>query len=78
MSNTGHAAACSSSTAKLSMTSRSVITGKVAVATALPATSCAQVTAAPGVTVISLDSMRRSRLSRGRSIRRCGPRLTGT
>jgi hypothetical protein len=35
------------------------------------------VTAAAGVTVTSLEIRRRSGLSRGRSIKRCGPRLTG-
>ena len=50
---------------------------KVAVATALPKTSCAQVTTASGVTVTWLDIKRSSRLSRGRSIKRWGPRATG-
>ena len=50
---------------------------QAAVATALPKTSCAQVTTAAGVTATSLEIRRRSRLSRGRSIKRCGPRLTG-
>ena len=50
---------------------------KVAVATALPKTSCAQVTADLGVTVTWLEINRSSRLSRGRSIKRWGPRATG-
>ncbi len=32
---------------------------------------------AVGATVTSLEIRRRSRLSRGRSIKRCGPKLTG-
>jgi two-component system response regulator HydG len=70
-------AAPSVSTASLSTTSRSVSPSKPAVATALPNTSCAQVTVAAGVTVTSCDTSRSSRLSRGRSISRCGPRRTG-
>ena len=77
MSNTGQAAALSSSSATLSITRLSVMVWKLAVATALPKTSCAQVTDAAGVTVTLLEIRRRSRLSRGRSIKRCGPRLTG-
>jgi hypothetical protein len=38
--------------------------------------SCAQVRLAAAVTVTSLAISRRSRLSRGRSISRCGPRHT--
>jgi hypothetical protein len=43
----------------------------------LPQTSRAQVTTATGATVTLLETRRRSRLSRGRSIKRCGQRLTG-
>ena len=49
----------------------------VGLATALPKTSSAQVRAPSGVTLISLEINRRSRLSRGRSISRWGPKLTG-
>src|SRR5690349_10964854 len=69
MSNTGHGSA-----PKLDLTGdheRSVGAAKTAVATALPNTSCAQVSAAGFVTSIPLDRSRSSRLSRGRSISRC-------
>jgi hypothetical protein len=61
----------------LSITSTSVMVVKVATPTALPDTSCAQVTTADGVTPKVCDIRRRSRVSCGRSINRCGPRLTG-
>ena len=77
MGNTGQALVSSSSFTVLSITSRSVGAAKVAVAMALPNTSCAQSMAPGGVVVIWCDNSRSSRLSRGRSISRCGPRLTG-
>ena len=77
MANTGQATASSSISARLSITSVSVMVWNVAVATVLPNTSCAQVNVEGGVTVTSMEIRRRSRLSRGRSIRRCAPRLTG-
>ena len=43
----------------------------------LPKTSCAQLILAAGVVITSQEMRRRSRPSRGRSIKRCGPRLTG-
>jgi hypothetical protein len=77
MANTGHSTASSWICATLSITSVSVIRGvKIAVATALPNTSCAQLTEAEGVIVRLLEIRRSSRLSRGRSISRCGQRLT--
>ena len=60
------------------MTRVDAIVRNVAVATALPNTSCAQLNAASGVTVITLEISLRSRLSRGRSINRCGNRLTAS
>jgi hypothetical protein len=76
MSNIGQAAAPSSICATLSTTIVSCIDWKVAVATALPQTSCAQVTCGVFVTTISNPISCRSRLSRGRSIKRCGPKTT--
>jgi hypothetical protein len=73
-----HADAPSSTAATLSTASRSVGWLKVAVATALPKTSLVHDTDAPGATSSVLDSRRTSRLSRGRSISRCGPRRTGS
>ena len=77
MLKTGQAAASSWSSVTLSITRLSVMVWKVAVATALPKTSCAQVTTASGVTVRWLEIKRRSRFSRGRSINRWDPRATG-
>ena len=77
MSNTGQGAALSRTSATLSITSMSVMVANVTVATALPKTSYAHVTAAVGAIAKVCDISRRSRLSRGRSIKRCGPRLTG-
>ena len=70
MSKTGHAEAWSSSSEVASIASTSVMTEKVRVATELPKTSWAQVRTPAGVTSISLEIKRRSRLSRGRSISR--------
>ena len=80
MSNTGHSSAESSTFVVQLITRWSVVEGKgkVAVVTVLPATSCAQVTTAPGVTSNVLLMILRSRLSRGRSISRCGPSCTGS
>ena len=52
MSNTGHAAASSWISASLSITRTSAMVANVAVATALPKTSCAQVTVAAGVSFL--------------------------
>jgi hypothetical protein len=76
MSNTGQDAALSRISATLSITSMSVVVANVAVATALPKTSCAQVTTGVGVMAKVCDIKRRSRLSRGRRIKRCAQRLT--
>ena len=70
MSNTGHAVAWSSSSVTASIVKASVIPGKTTVATELPRTSCAQVRTPAGVTLISLEIKRRSRLSRCRNLRR--------
>jgi hypothetical protein len=77
ISNTGQATASSSSSATLSITRLEAIVWKVAVAIALPKTSCAQVTTDLGVTITWLEIKRSSRLSRGRSIKRWGQRVTG-
>ena len=77
MLKTGQAAASSWSSETLSITKLSVMVWKVAIATALPKTSCAQVTTDLGVTATWLEIKRRSRFSRGRSIKRWGPRATG-
>ena len=76
-SNTGHMAAWSSTSAMLSMTSVSAMAWKLAIATVLPETSCAQVTVAEGLIRSCMEHSRSSWLSRGRSISRCGPRATG-
>ena len=60
------------------MTSVSDVSLKVAVATELPNTSCAHVTVAAGVTIKSCAIKQRLRLSRGRSINRCGPNSNGS
>ena len=73
----GQATASSWSSVTLSITRLSVMVWKVAVATALPKTSCAQVTTDSGVVVTWLEIKRRSRFSRGRSIKRWSPRATG-
>jgi hypothetical protein len=70
MSNTGHTTACSSTAAVQSMISVSDLAGNVAMATALPATSWAQVTVAAGWISSCIEHSRSSRLSRGRSISR--------
>jgi hypothetical protein len=77
MAKTGQAAAVSPTSATLLINRVSAMVLKVAVATALPKTSCAHVVTAAGVTTISHEIRRRSRLSRGRSITRCGPSVTG-
>ena len=77
MSNTGQGAALRRISAVLSIVSMSVMVANVAMATALPKTSCAQVSTGAGVIAKVCDIKRRSRLSRGRSINRCAPRLTG-
>jgi len=77
MSKTGQAAAVSPTSATLLINRVSAMVLKVAVATALPKTSCAHVVTAAGVTTISHEIRRGSRLSRGRSITRCGPSVTG-
>ena len=76
MLKTGQAAASSWSSVRPSITRLSVRVWKLAVATALPKTSCAQVSTESGVTVTWLEIKRSSRLSRGRSIKRWGPRAT--
>ena len=76
MSNTGQAWAPRSTVIRLSTDRVSVSPEKLAVAMEFPATSCAQVTVAAGCTIRSNDSRRNSRVSRGRSIRRCGPVAT--
>ena len=73
---TGHAAAAISTIAMLLISSIDVNEENVAVATALPNTSCAHDTVAAAFTDTEFDIRRRSLLSRGRSIKRCGPRLT--
>jgi hypothetical protein len=78
MSKIGHAAASSSTRATLSITIVWCADWKTAVATALPQTSCAQVTSAAGVTASSNAVSRRSRLSRGRSNKRCGLKATAS
>ena len=65
MSNTGHFGATRSTCVRLSITRRSVMSPKLAVATELPATSWAQVTLAVGVTPSSKDRSDSSRVSRG-------------
>ena len=74
---TGQGAAKWLSSTTLSTTSRSVGAEKMAVATALPKTSWAKLIEAVGVTATALEIRRISRLSRGLSIKWCGPRLTG-
>ena len=78
ISNTGQGEAPSSTATRLSMASPSAMPAKPAVATALPNTSLVHETDAAGVISSVLDSRRTSRLSRGRSIRRCGPSRTGS
>ena len=77
MGKTGQASLFRSRVTSLSITSLSAGSWKLAVAMALPNTSCAQVSVEAGQVVIRLEIRRSSWLSRGRSIRRCGPRLTG-
>ena len=78
MSNTGQGEAASSTSARLSIASLSVRPEKPAVATALPNTSLVhEIDAAASLSSV-LDSRRTSRLSRGRSISRCGPSRTGS
>ena len=77
MSKTGQATASRSMRATLSIAIVSPVAWKPVVATAFPQTSCAQLTLACGVTVSSNPVSRSSRLSRGRSISRCGPNATG-
>ena len=77
MGKTGQAALSSSRVTALSITRLSASAWKLAVAMALPKTSCAQVRVEGGQVVMVLETSRSSRLSRGRSIRRCGPRRTG-
>jgi hypothetical protein len=78
MSKIGQSAASSSICATLSTTIVSCIDWKVALATAVPQTSCAQVTCGVGVTTNSNPVSCKSRLSRGRSIKRCGPKATAS
>src|SRR4051812_11914866 len=77
MGNTGQATLLCSRVAVLSITSLSLGLSKLTVAMALPNTSCAQLMVLGGVVVIWWVSSLRSRLSRGRSISRCGPSVTG-
>jgi hypothetical protein len=70
--NTGQSTALVKISPTLSTTSVEDMFAKVARATALPNTSWAPVVTAPGVIVKTCDISRSSRLSRGRSIKRCG------
>ncbi len=77
-SKLGQADAESSRGVDLEMTRASVLDGRVADATAVPATSCAQVTFALGVIASKLLMNIQLRLFRGRNIRRCAPSCTSS
>ena len=78
ISNTGQSTALSKISPTLSIASAEAMLAKLARATAFPNTSWANVVAAYAVIAKACEISRSSRLSRGRSIKRCGERCTGS